>query len=129
MQIELKRGQALVLVGGNNGGEAMLARQIAGNAGVYTETQACVMESPHALGALLAGEPATLIVDGFPSGIHTRRKLQSMIASDTTQIEIKGEKPRLVKTPNFIFCVGSKEALNFEVDICRFRIVIVIVEL
>lgn len=122
-QIELERGKALVLVGGSNGGEAMLARQIAGRAGVYTEMTACAMDSPHALGAMLVDEPATLIVDGFPAGIHTRRKLQSMLETETTQIEIKCQKPRIVKTPNFIFCVGSKDALNFEVDERRFLVV------
>lgn len=123
MEIELKRGTALVLVDGNNGGAAMLARQIAGRAGVYTETHACAMDSPHALGAMLVDEPDTLIVDGFPAGIHTRRKLKSMLTTDTTQIEIKGEKPRIVKTPNFVFCTGSKDALPVELDDRRFWVV------
>ena len=123
MKIELKRGQALVLLGEQGSGKSMLARRIAGEAGVFMETHACAMDSPHALGALLVEAPDTLIVDGFPAGDHTRRKLKSMIATDTTQIEIKGNKPRLVKTPHFIFCVGHRDALPATLDMRRFLIV------
>lgn len=123
MEHQLTRGRALVLTGPQGCGKTTLARKIAEAHGSYREIAAMELDSPFRLGAALAGEPGTLIVEGAPAHSETMRRVKAMLTSDTAIAERKGEEPKRVKTPNFIFCMGRADSLRLDSDDRRFHVV------
>lgn len=105
MEYELKRGQALVITGPQGSGKTTLARKIAGKVGAFIEVDAAQIENHFGLSDALAGKPAVLIIDGFPTQ-HVLENIKSMITSDTARVNRKYQVPETIQTPYFIFCSG-----------------------
>lgn len=114
----LTKGQALVLVGPQGCGKTTMASQIAQKHGSFIRIDDFELENEHLLAAALSGEPDTVIVEGMPAKEETLCRLKTMLTNDTITIRTAGQEPRLVKSPNFIFCSGDIEPVP-GVDISR----------
>jgi Holliday junction resolvasome RuvABC ATP-dependent DNA helicase subunit len=124
MEIEQKRGEALVIVGKQGSGKSILARQIAAKTGGHCrEAGVHELERPFDRGILLADQPDTLIIDGLPKTREVIEMLKGLITSDTVLVDFPGQKSRIVKTPNFIFCSGDRDPLLAGMSDRRFHIV------
>lgn len=123
MEYELKHGQALVITGPQGCGKSTLARKIAEEHGSFIEVDASQLETHQGLNDLLASEPATLIVDGWPDNDDTQDWLNTLIASDAVEVDRLYSAPKMVKVPTFIFCTNTAAALPLSATGRRFRVV------
>lgn len=123
MEYELNHGQALVITGPQGCGKSTLARKIAEERGSYIEVDARQLETHQGLNDLLASEPATLIVDGWPNDDDMQDWLNTVIASDAVEVDRLYSAPKMVTVPAFIFCSGTDAALPLSATEQRFRVV------
>jgi len=121
MNYQFRKGQALVLVGPPGCGKTRTALAIAEAHGPFAEMRAEDLTSPFVLGAVLAAEPATVVVEGMPQE-RQFHALKSLITSNVVPANRKGLKPKMVKTPNFIFCSGDLDVFSNAGD-RRFHVV------
>lgn len=101
MNYQLKRGQALVIIGPQGCGKSTLARQIASTHGMYEEMSAEDFDAPFGLSPILKKEPKTLIIDGEPRNV---KLLKKMIVNDQVQVNIRYQVPKVISTMNLIIC-------------------------
>lgn len=101
MNYQLKRGQALVIIGPQGCGKTTLARQIATLHGTYEEMSAEDFDEPFGLSPILMKDPRTLIIDGEPQNV---KLLKKMIIDDQVQINAKYQVPKVISTINLIVC-------------------------
>lgn len=123
--IQLTKGQALVLTGPQGCGKTRIAEEIACKAGAYQHVEAGQLANGRYLNNVLANEYNTLIVEGLPKRAETIFELVEMLACDTVAIKTPYKRMHQVKTPNFIFCSGDKDALKLIKGSRRFRVVTV----
>lgn len=123
MEYELKHGQALVITGPQGCGKSTLARKIAEKHGRFVEVEACQLETHRGLDDLLASEPQTVIVEGFPESEEARAMVKAMITGDTVKVERMYAEPKMVKAPNFIFCSGHADPFPPGADNRRFCVI------
>lgn len=107
MNIEIERGQALVLAGPEGCGKSRLARDLAEKFGSFAEISAEHLGSPFELGHALEGEPLTLIVEDIPRDARSLQLVKSMLTNERVLCNRKGHEPKLVRAPNFIFCTSD----------------------
>ena len=114
MEYELKHGQALVITGPHGCGKTTLARKIAARHGTFAEIEAHELSTRFGLGRALAEEPNTLIVEGFPDNEETLAEVKAALTGNTILCNLKYQEPRIVKSPNFIFCSSDENALHLD---------------
>jgi hypothetical protein len=122
VEYQLTKGQALVIAAPHGSGAITLARQIASRNGTYAEIDAWDLVSPFGLGKPLATEPDTLIVHDISAHDLASAKIRTMIANPMIVCNQKFQKPREVKTPNFIFCTCPIDPAHEILSDPRFRI-------
>lgn len=115
-------GKALILVGEGNADTLIIARKISAEHGSYAEIHHKKIGKSAEFNDALIGEPQTLIVEGFPDNKNEIIKLKEMITSDTTLIHSKNRTPKIINTPNLIFCTSNPEPLNAMANDRRFCI-------
>lgn len=123
MNISIEKGRALVLAGPQGCGKTKLACELAAAYGTFVVADARVLQSPFALGNVLAGNHATIIVDDAPAHLITAHQTKSMVASQSITMHRKMREEQVVPTPNFIFCTGDADALNLHPHDRRFTVV------
>lgn len=109
MKTELKKGKALVLVGGPGSGKTMMAREISiknKNGGTRFKIIGIndLLKGRFALGEVLKGSPDVVIVEQFIPTEENFNLMKPLISNDSIQIERKGEDPHMIPTPHFILC-------------------------
>lgn len=107
--IILKRGIAIVLVGEQGCGKTLLATELAEAHGTSAWIDGDRLHSHFGLGSLLAQQPTTLIVEGFPASAEGQGVLKNLIANPTIVVERKGKNPTEVPTPHVIICTHAHE--------------------
>lgn len=122
MDIELKRGRALIIAGPQGSGKTRLARSIAVKHGTFIEIDLPVFLSVFALNEVLRARPATLIVDGFPSTEKALNRVKEVITSPQMTVHMKFGPPIAITTPHLIFCSGNTHLWS-EYEGRRFHIV------
>jgi energy-coupling factor transporter ATP-binding protein EcfA2 len=122
-QPTMNPGQALVLAGPRGCGKSTMAREIAQRAGTYAVTDGEDLDSNFRLARAMRSQPATVIVEGLPQSDTAMRWFKQAITEGTFELNEKMREPRVVRTPNFIFCTGSVDALGLDQDDRRFHIV------
>jgi len=122
MEATIEAGRALVLVGPQGCGKSVLARELAAAKGSYCELDALELESGRALWTALEQEPATCIVEGLPRGAEALQRVKSLLSNPETVVPRKDQEPKLIRSPNFIFCTGDPEPLK-HLEGRRFHIV------
>jgi hypothetical protein len=109
-------------VGPQGCGKSTKARELAAREGKFVEISGEDLASDFRLGAALANEPATVIVDVERSlDQRAQLKLKQLITNDRALCHRKGREPLTVRTPNFIFC--SQNAAFLPSDGRRFWVV------
>jgi energy-coupling factor transporter ATP-binding protein EcfA2 len=121
MEYELKHGQALIITGPQGCGKSTLARRIAEAHGSFSEIDAARLKENVGLSEAMEGEPKTLIVEGIPNMSAT--EIKALITSKTVRVNRKHQMPKVVETPNFIFCSGDSDHLPLVAADRRFRVV------
>jgi len=119
----ITKGEALVLVGPQGCGKTLLALQIAKQHGTVTEISAAELEDNRQLRELLDREYNTVVVDGLPARQETLSKIKTLLTSESVANRGPYSTPRMVKTPNFIFCTGSDQPIPGGDCNRRFRVV------
>lgn len=127
-EYKLRRGTALVLVGTQGSGKSTLARLIAAAHGPYVEISADQLGARHTLNAALNTRPNTLVVemDSWPLQPATVNRIKGLITQRETVLppaKGRGGDPRVVRTPNLIFCTGSRDAIPLDEGDRRFVVI------
>lgn len=122
MDIELKRGRALIIAGPQGSGKTRLAEEIAAKYGLCIQIDLTTFLSVSALNDVLRARPATLIVDGFPSTEKALNRVKEVITSPQMTVHIKFGPPIAITTPHLIFCSGNTHLWS-EYEGRRFHIV------
>lgn len=122
MNIKLPYGKAVVITGPEGSGKTTLAKffaEILGNCKL-TEGRRVFDNGPFGLSEILADEPGTVIVDDVEFTKENICRARVSVSEDVVEVERRGEDPRFVKLPNFIFCTGSIDAISHELHDRRF---------
>ena len=121
--MKLTKGVALVLTGKEGCGKSSVARRIAAENGSFIEAGMAKLKD-FGLGKVLSQLPNTVIVESFTQPTNDELdKIKAWIANDSIAIDLKGQPQKTVPLPNFIFCSGSREYLNFGAHDRRFMVV------
>lgn len=120
---KLTRGRALVLHGPQGCGKTTMAREIAAAHGSYAEVDATVLDEPLRLGAVLDGEPDTLVVEGAPASMEGMQRIKQLLTSPTAIAQRKGQHPKQVRSPNLIICTDAANPLVLDAEDRRFEVV------
>lgn len=117
-----------MLVGAQGSGKSTLARLIAAAHGPYVEISVDQLGARHTLNAALNTRPTTLVVemDSRPMPAATVNRIKGLISQRETVLppaKGRGGDPRVVRTPNLIFCTGSKDAIPLDDNERRFLVI------
>lgn len=122
-KLNLKHGQALVICGPQGSGKTTLARKIAARHGTYAQIDALQLTGHFGLGDALSGETKTLIVDGIPESRKALKEIRAALTNETITIHQRYQNPKIVKSPNFIFCSGAENPLPWDAQDRRFVVI------
>ena len=122
--MKLTKGVALVLTGKEGCGKTSVARRIAAENGLFIE-----VGSVNDLGILgwkckvFNRKPKTIIVEEFmPPTKKELNIIKAWLVNDEIEINLRGELPKKVPLPNFIFCSNYSAGLNLLNGDRRFQI-------
>jgi hypothetical protein len=121
MDIELKRGQALVLCGPRGCGKTTTALQLAAGVGLSYHAAAGFFQEAFGLAPLADGRIKTLIIEGWPRTQQDLERFKTLLTDDEIEIDRMGQWPVRVAAPYLIFC--TERPPKIDPDDRRFRIV------
>jgi cytidylate kinase len=117
--------KAILIQGPAGSGKTKLAKVMAKMAGLpYSVVSVSELNrGPFALAGVLLPEPKTVIVEEFTGSDSDLQLAKSLVTSKEIEVPVQGQASRVIKTPNFIFCSGSKNPLNLGEGDRRFEVV------
>ena len=120
----LTPGTALIIVGPQGSGKTLHAHKIAAAHGAYTEGAIDDLFTHAGLHSLLASEPASVVIEGFPDTHKGVARLKQLVTMKSIEIRrTYSAQPEHIRAPNFIFCSDDIDVAKRLVDSRNFAVV------
>lgn len=107
--LTIPRGRALVLTGPQGCGKGLHARALAAKYGTYAEIQPEQLTHRMLLDPVLAREPRTLIVEGWPGDKRGMATLKLLLTSADVAVNVNGQEGRPVRSPAVVITTDDAD--------------------